>query len=369
MTAFLAPLLAASLAITGVTLIDPASGRRAPGTTVVVTDGRIAAVGPADAVALPPGATVVPGRGRFLAPGLVDMHVHVDSPEDLGAYVTRGVTTVRNLRGRPEHLVWRAEIEAGRRQGPRLLTSGPTLGGSPLVNPDFTPVDDASTARAVVAAQKAAGYDFVKVHSRLRPEVYAALMAAAREREIPVVGHFLPEVGLPATLAAGQASLEHLSDLPGWRSDPISLATDLARAGTAVGTLLTPTYRSPAPQRYSPPSAEVRRLVRALLDAGVPILPGTDAGLPPMRPGEALGLELRFLVEAGVPPAQVLAAATSGAGDFLVRHLGPQHASGRIVPGARADLSILERDPLLDPTAALDPVEVIAAGRLVTPRN
>jgi imidazolonepropionase-like amidohydrolase len=361
------------VAYVDVRVVDPETGRVRPGLTVVTDGDRIAAVGPTAEVVVPPGAVRVEGRGRYLAPGLADMHVHLHFAEELPLYLARGITTVRNMRGAPEHLEWRADVAAGRRPGPRITTSGPTLGGSPLVNPVFTAVDDVSTARVVVARQKADGYDFVKVHSRLRPEVYDAIAAEARARGIAVVGHFIREVGLDRALRGGQASLEHAGDLAA-AGAPADVAAALARSGTAVGTLFTATYlrnppassvaelwRAPA-QAYAPPGTEERALARALGAAGVRLLPGTDASLPPMRPGESLGLELRFLVEAGLDPAAVFRAATAGAGAFLRAHLGGP-PSGLVAPGARADLVLLEEDPLRDPAAALRPVEVVAGGR------
>lgn len=185
-----------------------------PGQTVVVQDGVIVGVGPADEIEVPAAAARVDGSGKFLLPGLADMHVHLVAPEhheNLALlFVANGVTTVRNMWGNPEVLALRRSIEAGELLGPRIFTSGPLTDGDPPVYPTARVVTTPAEAEAAVRSDAGAGYDAIKVYSNLDPREYAALTAAARGLEIPVWGHVPDAVGLEAAFAAGQSSVEHL---------------------------------------------------------------------------------------------------------------------------------------------------------------
>ena len=134
--------------------------------TVVVADGRIQAVGANDETQIPTGATVIDGGGRYLVPGLAEMHAHVPGANDrdyaeevLFLYVANGITTARGMLGQPVHLELRAELERHEVLGPRLITSGPSLRGER--------VDSPATARRMVTEQARAGYDFIKLHPGL----------------------------------------------------------------------------------------------------------------------------------------------------------------------------------------------------------
>ena len=157
------------LAIIGTTVIPMDRDTVLPDYTVLVRGARIVAVGPERAVSVPRGATRIDGHGRYLIPGLVDMHVHLvgeESASDLALYLGNGVTTVRNMYGEPYHVTWRDEIARGTRLGPTLYTTGPFVPGD--LRPD--------QARGLVAEQRAAGYDFIKVHDSLSVEAYGALV-------------------------------------------------------------------------------------------------------------------------------------------------------------------------------------------------
>ena len=184
--------------------------------TVVVRDGRIAAMGPSARVAVPAGARRVDGRGRWLVPGLADAHVHLfadgETPDslaadELGVMVANGVTAARIMIGTPEHLALRREIAAGRVLGPQLWVAGPQLTGRGGDNARIVTTPD--SARAAVAAIAAAGYDFVKITTALTRPVYDAIVDEAARRGIRVVGHVEGEVTLDRAFAARQ-QVEHL---------------------------------------------------------------------------------------------------------------------------------------------------------------
>lgn len=199
-------------AFTGVTVIDPASGRVHPGMTVLIRGDTIVDVG---RHAPPHDATVVDLRGRFVIPGLADMHTHAQAEGiDNGLYVANGVTTVREMAGSPLARDWRDRIEAGTLLGPRYTVGSRLIDGAPTIwNPDWVDVvqvSDPATARAAVRAEIARGADFIKVYSRVPRDAYRALAAEAQRHDVPFVGHCPDVVPLEEAADLGQASIEHL---------------------------------------------------------------------------------------------------------------------------------------------------------------
>jgi imidazolonepropionase-like amidohydrolase len=190
------------------------------GQTVVVRDGVIAEVGAAQRVRVPRGAERIDGRGKYLLPGLIDMHTHLFSDDDfpdelagdeLALMLANGVTTIRLMIGTPEHLALRRKVEAGDLLGPTLYVASPQLAGRAYGGGVFNGrvVRTAEEARAAVRDFRNAGYDFIKLTTDITPEVYDAVTEAARESGIRVVGHVDLRVGLRRALAAGQ-QIEHL---------------------------------------------------------------------------------------------------------------------------------------------------------------
>lgn len=383
------------------------------GRTVVVRDGVIEVIGATGRVAVPAEAVRVDGTGRTLMPGLADMHVHLMAEGMLELFVLTGVTTVRNLAGEPIHLEWREEARRGERLSPAIFTTGPTVDGSPpAANPELGPVivETAEAARRAVAEQKAAGYDFIKAYSALEPESYRALMEAAREHDIRVVGHLPREVGLGPVLELGQASIEHAEEFIYTHLrrdlDPARIK-EIVDMVAASGTYVVPTlstYANFTRQIGRPDSLETllarpemaylhpgfvqywrhqndfplrsdstehrerlayqRELVRALDRAGVPILAGTDTPIPVMIPGFSMREELAELERAGLPRYSVLWAATAGPGQFIAETVAePGTRFGVVAVGAKADLLLLDGNPLEDLGAIERLAGVMVAGR------
>ena len=182
---------------------------------VVVEEGRIAALGPSGSVRIPRHAVRIDGRGKYLMPGLADMHVHLehfDHPAYLQLFLVHGVTMVRSMDGRPDILDWRRQAAAGTLVSPNIHTAGPVLDGSPPRRDDNLALATPEEARRTVREQAAAGYDFVKVYNNLAPDVFQAILEEAAARGLPVGGHVPVAVGLDAFLASGARSIEHTSD-------------------------------------------------------------------------------------------------------------------------------------------------------------
>jgi imidazolonepropionase-like amidohydrolase len=393
-------------AITNVTVVPMDRERRVPNQTVIVRGGRIETVGPAGRVRVPAGATRIEGRGRFLMPGLAEMHAHVPpNPEAtqwtqdvLFLYAANGITFARSMLGAPHHLELRAKAARGEIVSPRIYTSGPSLNGNSVASPE--------AGARMVREQKAAGYDFLKIHPGLDRARYDAIAAAAREVGITWGGHVPEAVGLDRALAVGQATVDHLDgyvplllrdgarpDNPGLFGANLADRVDeakipaLARRTREAGVWNVPTdslihhVLLPTPStdemaarpemkyvpremlaqwrqaranfqaapEYSPDKArrfvQVRaRLIKALNDQGAGLLLGSDAPQWFNVPGFALHRELRYLVDAGLTPYQALATGTRN----VARFLGTPDEFGTVAPGRRADLLLLEADPLAD---------------------
>jgi imidazolonepropionase-like amidohydrolase len=390
-----------------------------PHQTVVVDGDRITWIGSlADAV-LPSGAQRIDGRGLFLMPGLADMHCHPAAEADLLLCLAYGVTTVRNTWGMPRHLRWRGEVAAGVVLGPDIRTTGPIIEGSSVRNRWTMSASTPAEGVEAVRATKAAGYDAVKVYDELAPEVYQAVVEAAAHQQLPVVGHVPYMVGLEVVLESGQRSIEHLygylnamrpertlpdppRDLANMREMLFSAASvacldllpALAETTRDAGTWNCPTLllrkrwqqasaslaQREEMRHQSPLLAERRRVmtanyprdpnvdrvcalnlavVKALSDAGAGLLAGTDAGLPTIVFGASLHEELQTLVDAGLSPYQALRASTADAATFL----GEAGEWGTVVVGSRADLLLVEGDPLVDVSNASQLRGVMKRGR------
>ena len=181
-----------ALIITHVTVIDGADSVPRPDQTIIIRGNRIVAVGPAASTPIPNAGRIIAGAGRFLIPGLWDMHVHTDVPggrEVLRLYVVNGVLSVRDLAGTWERLSgWRKEIARGDLVGPRIMASGPYLEGGDIPIPHFL-VRTPEEARLAVDSLARLGVDVVKLHGQMPPAVYFAAARAARERGLRVAGH------------------------------------------------------------------------------------------------------------------------------------------------------------------------------------
>jgi predicted amidohydrolase YtcJ len=174
------PASAPVTAFIDVTVVSVDSGTLTPGQTVLVEGDRITWVGPSARARIPADATRIPGAGRYLAPGLADMHAHVD-PEALGVFLAYGVTTVRELNGDNARLSLRTDIAAGRVEGPTLIVGGPLLAGESQ-RWRHGLITTADQARAEINREADLGYDNVKVYDGLTADAYDAIVATARAR-------------------------------------------------------------------------------------------------------------------------------------------------------------------------------------------
>jgi len=355
--------------------------------TVLVANGKIAKIGPSTTAAIPGGVQTVDARGKYLIPGLTDAHVHLQTPIEFPVYLANGVTTVYNLDGRPAHLVWRKKIAAGEMTGPAIFSTGPI----------FFEAASAEEAVRKVDEQAALGYDGVKIYNGVSKEAYPALIAEAKKKNMLLMGHVARKPDFEMTLDLGQ-SIAHLEEYtytffnPKRDDDDTHIVYDESKIPEAVrltvraGIHVTPTLANYAkivqqatdlpeflknPQlRYDPPWIQAnfqpeadryknrfdeaayprlraslalqRRLVKALEDAGVPILSGTDASDVGPVAGFGLHEELQELVNDGFTPYQALLTATASPARYFRR----EGERGTLEIGKRADMLLLEGNPL-----------------------
>ncbi len=391
--------------------------------TVIVENGRITHVGAARQA--PAGALSVDGRGKFLVPAIAEFHAHVPSGSQavhahrtLTLYAMAGVATARGMLGAPLHLALRDSIARGQLLGPRLLTSGPSFNNNTATSP--------GAVMAMVREQKAAGYDLLKIHPGVPRIAFDSLAATANRLRIPFAGHVPLEIGLDVALTSRYSTIDHLDGLVeamyagpqpltpqvnGFFGLGIVRQLDQSRfdavvrrvrasgvamvptqilmdnyASDATGDALTalPEFRYWVPQQVAawrtnknglvsqPPApadqraefiALRRRFVKALHEAGVPFLLGSDAPQLWNVPGFSAHRELGALVAAGLTPYQALRTGTVN----VARFMGEEGRSGIVRTGARADLILLDANPLQDIANTLTIQGVMLNGRWIGP--
>jgi imidazolonepropionase-like amidohydrolase len=375
------------IAVIHVSIIDVRSGVIQPDMTVLIVGDRITAVRPSAKETLPPkGSKVIDGRGRFLLPGLWDMHVHTDGDDrKLRLLLAYGITGVRDMGGDVAKLEdARRRITSGELAGPRLVFAGPMLKGSPSEADDATwIIHSPDEARHAIDRLVELHVDFIKVHDGLARDTFLAIAAAAKEKGLSFVGH-VPASMAPAEASdLGQKSIEHLEfipkpclvlfaspagatprDVPSG-CDPQSLDA-LLRRFAHNGTWLDPTiqsFRYFAPTQWDAILAEFRELVQPIRQNHISMLAGTDSSAFLERqgdpPGASLHEELALLVDSGFTPVEALRAATLNPAVFL----GLSATLGTVEAGKTADLVLLDANPLGEIRNTETLAAVISKGR------
>ncbi|MBA4140186.1 MAG: amidohydrolase family protein [Segetibacter sp.] len=373
---------------------------------VVVKNGRIVAIGGVNKTKYSKNAQVIDGKGKYLIPGLAEMHAHVPPIDDLEPmkevlllFAVNGVTTIRGMLGHPRHLELRSKIQSGEILGPRFITSGPSFSGQS--------VKTAEAAAEMVRQQKKAGYDFLKLHPGLTKETFAAIAKTAKEVKIPFAGHVSFDVGVWSAIEAGYATIDHLdgfveSLVPGIENTTEQQnglfgmfvadkadTSKILRLTTALRNnkiWVVPTQalaerwfapnKSPEALRSEPEmkymaantlsnwvntkknlmnnpqyNAEAmnrfialrRKLIYNCYKNGVGLLLGSDAPQVFDVPGFSLHHELQYMVDAGLTPYEALRTGTVNVAAFLNRQ-----DMGVIKTGAVSDLVLLNGNPLTD---------------------
>jgi len=380
------------VAFDSVTVVPMDRERVLDSQTVVVRDGKIAEIGPSSSVQVPAGAIHVNGKGKYLMPGIAEMHAHVPSRDDptldavMALYVLTGATTIRAMMGTPDQLEYRKEIASGLMLGPTLFAVGPPFNGDNTKNPQ--------DAEAKVRQFHAAGFDVLKIFPGMNRETYDAILRTARELHMPISGHVPSSVGVRHAIESGQ-SIEHLD---GYLEDigrDRGRIQELVQMTTTAGIWNCPTMdvwktilglrdpdellRDRPEVQYMPPqlvdqwTKRVREMGRkspvrlaleglgmsrsaadiaalrdtllwALSDGGAKLLLGSDSPQAFSVPGFSLAHEMDAMVAAGLSNWTVLSAATRNPAEFF----GRSAEFGTVEVGKRADLLLLDGNPLED---------------------
>ena len=385
------PVADKAFALAGATLINGTGSAPLVNATVIVRDGRIVAAGARAATPVPPGVKILDVTGMTILPGLWDMHAHAANIEWLPAYLGAGVTTIRDMGGEQAYLTAiRDSVASGRGLGPRVLLAGLVDGDAPGAFGNVI-AGTPEQGRAVVERYRAAGFQQMKLYSLLQPEVVSAITARAHELGMTVTGHVPTSLGIKKSIEAG---MDHVAHMP-INGDPRSPQNqELIALMAARRTVIDPTlpwnellghapetavdsfepglahanpalamnYRS---VKNDTDAATARKrlrdqevMVKALFDAGVPIVAGTDGGLP----GYSLLRSLELYVEAGLTPMQAIESATR----VPARSMRITD-TGTVEEGKRADMLVLTADPLADISNIRKLKWVIANGRVLEP--
>ncbi len=403
----------ASYAITDVTVIPMDGERSLSRYTVFVDGGLITAMGRSAELRVPDGVTRIDGAGKYLIPGLNEMHIHLgqgpgESAGDalgrqLRLALAHGVTTMRGVIASPSALQARDRIARGELLGPTLFVAAPSLNGQSVPDPE--------TGRRLVLEARAKGYDLLKTHGGMSAESYAAIVLAAKETGLPLAGHVTPRYGLDRAMRAGQ-QIEHLDgyiaaalppDVPTPHGQIIAddvvarvewprvrrVAEETKRAGVWNGMTLalfrvlaggmTAAEHAARPEMRYVPAATLAQwsgylnngpgalpgylaardsIAVALYRAGARLLVSADAPQIFLVTGFGTHQEMQAMARAGIPPYAVLQAATRSAAEYLRRK-----DAGVVAVGKRADLVLLDADPLSDITNAGRIAGVMVSGR------
>lgn len=376
-------------AITNVTIIDVKNRKQIPSQTVIISNGQITKIGPASKIKVPKGTQEINGSGKFLIPGLWDMHVHLSyyGEEALAMLVNNGVLAVRDMGGDIKQLdQWRADINNGSKLGPTIFRAGPFVDGPKNMDAQRTSftivVQTEEQGRQAVKDLSNMKADFIKIHSRVPKGVFFAIAYEALKYNLRLMVHAPKDVSVAEISNAGARSIEHTESLLGasiyeknekLRDSLTDVAfKDLERDDVFKTIAKNKTYYDPTVvSLYLLNGTDYEKqlgprllpLVGKLFRAGVPLLTGSDFGVKEagIVPGKDLHQELELFVDAGLQPFDALQAATINAAACL----RVDDKFGSVEKGKTAQLVLLNANPIEDIRNTRKIFKVFVNGRVI----
>lgn len=346
--------------------------------SVHIKNGKIAAIDDFEDLDIEETTKVINARGKYLIPGLSDMHVHASDTSDRILYLANGVTLIRNMWGGSYNLDEKRWYQQKELLGPELYTTGPIIDGPDTYftpDNDITILEKPEQAADAIGQMKEEGYDAIKVYSMLSEDVYREILSVSDTLDMPVVGHVPFAVGIKKALTLGQHSIEHLDgygvergiiseelmdltiEADTWNCPTLSLKHSaknieyLKQNGLKELKYINPiwvtrwdewTKLPPGVERPKSTLKESEEFLYKLHQKGGRIVAGTDTGNPYIVAGFSLQNELGHMNQAGLTPWQVLLTATVNAAEML----GYEDRLGTIEVGKDADLVLLRKNPL-----------------------
>ena len=391
-------------AIVGGRLIDGTGKPAIENSVVILQNGKITAAGPATSTTVPEGAQVVDAKGKSVLPGLWEMHSHFEQVEWGPIYLATGVTTARDVGNEREFIVAaRDAIAAGKGIGPRLVMAGVVDGSGPF-SLGVIRVDTPEQARDQVQKYKAAGFQQIKIYSSVKPEILKIITAEAHRMGMTVTGHIPFGMNAIQGIEDGMDQINHVEYITPLMVDPKSKTIDpdapnvkkvinlLLEHHTVIDDTLAlmevilhpldhpisgfepgilkvaPELKEALETMGSPPAKAdqsaamfraMEETVRLLHQAGVPIVAGTDQAVP----GYSLDREIELYVQAGFTSMEAIQAATL----VPARAMGMEKDSGTIEVGKRADVILVNGNPLQNISDIRKVSTVFAAGKMYQP--
>lgn len=360
-----------------------------PNKMVYLENGKIKEIG--DSLNIK-NATIIDAKGKYLTPGLIDMHVHVWDKYELGLYLSYGVTSIRNLWGRPIHLRLKKEINSNKLISPNFYTTSPKLTGPEFMGDDNTNLISTATAKEKIISYKERGFDFIKTYYGLTEDIFEAIIEQSKQSNLDIITHPTPKVSYDYHFNSQIKTIEHAEDIVqqplNYKLDTIKLKEVIKNYRNSPNTKLSPTLIAyyniynmltkedilssekvklmnplikmvdskvqfdrwdTTKKNDSTIVLKIKKqhefhltIIKKLYDNGVEIVSSTDAGIGVTIPGYSLHQELAFYKEAGLTNYQVLQTATINASK--VHDL--MNNQGTIEVHKTANLLLLDKNPL-----------------------
>lgn len=352
---------------------------------------------------------VIDAKGKYLSPGLIDVHVHIWDKQEFGLYLANGVTAVRNAWGMPFHLRFKEQINNNELLGPVFITTTPKLTGAENATFDQLGIKDEKHAHDLIKHYHEDGYDLIKTYAGMPEDIFDVIIEESEKNNMPIVAHPSFEVPYAYHFKKAIQSIEHTEDIVQnalkYKLDSVALQNvikyysdakmahtptltiyqniiDIIEQKDSVKTIGGGNYMNPtlvslgsmdsynrwtSEQFYKPETLEQIKkqhqfhlyIVKQLHQAGVKLLCGTDAGIVFNMPGYAIHEELTYYIEAGLTPYEALKTATINPST----EIGLFNNLGTIEKGKLANLILSDKNPLEDISTLSNPIAVCIKGR------